>query len=396
MKKLTALFLVLTLLLGLVACSGTPENTENSLDIWQGVTGDTLELKVSGQDMVATLHKDGSVVLAGALEEDDYREAADFNERYQEYEAQLAYTNCYYGTYKAENGQIVLSCGAATFRRIIVKGKDAEAFKEAFIADKKAEDPSMDGKVDEVFDKGIVVSSDEGTQTIKGTLAGKELKLQSVQVHTKDGKLQSESVMRDDGSYTNTLYTDDGKEIREYNADNVCVQKTLYGSDDAIIYVEKTVSDEEGNSTTTRTDASGNVTYKQERLTEEYDGGKRVIQRRTENGVVTWSDIVDAEDDGLSIWTYYELSGETEINSVSVTGGVNDNEFSSHKVTNNGVLTEYQCHRYYAEGDVYYRQVTYVSDADVFAIRTQFRDGGENDAEIPAADYIHGEWERYS
>lgn len=401
MKK-TLFILFLTLALCLSGCSSQASTTDNAdtptgqIDIWQGVSGDSQELTLTEKNAVALIRKDGSADLV--MLRNDYIPAAQYGEQFAGYDAEMAYLTCYYGTYAIKGDNFILTMDATTYRRYDLRGADAEAFKQAYIDYQKQENPGeYADKIIEAFGKGIVTSQDDGTQTMDCTLNGQALKLLTIKYHSKDGILLSDTIMHDDGSYTSTTYFEDGtvSEVREYTSENTIVQKTVYTTGGDVEYIEKTTRDGQGNITTTRTDSNGNVIYLQESIKEKYDGGERVIQRRTENGIVTYCDITDQKDNGLTIWTFDEISGELVTHSMHITGGISEYEFSLHKVTNTGTLTEYQCQRYFAEGDVHFRHVSYISDQDVFEVTTQYRDGATNWDAIPAADYVHGEWEQY-
>lgn len=395
-KNLLIIFLVAVLCL--TGCTTTPSTSESAntpADLWQGVAADTLELSVSDRaEWTVVLNKDGTASLSALQKE--YQSAADYGDRFQDYDAEMGGFGRYYGTFQTEGENVVLTLNDQTYYCLVVRGKDAEAFKEAYIALQREEKFTNIEQIEAAFGKGYAPEEADGTLKVTFHFDGNALQVLTTQNYDEDGRLFGETVMREDRSYTNKTYYEDGnlEVVREYTADDTLTKETKYHPDGSVEYIEQHMIIDENTRTTTRTDADGNVLYLEEDIQEEYDGGKRTIHRRTENGVITYCDTVDEKDNGMSVWTFDEISGNQVTQRVHVSGGSLGDEYDLNKVTRDGKLTEYSCQRYYPETEaVRRRSISYNSETNIFELITDYRDGARNWNEIPASDYVHGDWE---
>ena len=398
MRNRTLLILFLAAVLCFTGCANNTNNSNSDLDIWCGVSGDTQELLVTGREMTVVLNKDGAANLSSQTNE--FVPASEFGDQFKDFDAEMGGFKRLYGTYKTEGGNLVLLLENLNFTCLAVRGKDADAFKEAYIAYRKTETPAEADAIEAAFGKGYAMSKSDGTQTLQFHYSNKELQILTIQNHNTEGILVSESVMNEDGSYTNTFYYEDGKirEVREYNSDDRCTKKTAYLTDGSVEYVETNVADGNGNATIIRKDAAGNVLLLEEHIKVEYESGNRTIQRRTEKGVVVYSNVCEERSNGLTVRVIDEIQGDVVCHTFEVHNEISGiEEFYQYKQTEADKLTAYQCSRYYGEeSDLRYRSVTYNMDTEVFSLIARYADGGENHNEIPASDYIHGEWENHS
>lgn len=121
------------------ANSGTADSNadggkEKEFDLWAGVEGDVRELSIelNGSSMTAVLNKDETGRL-DVLSSEGYTSVS--ADGYSDFDAEIATFSTIYGSYVVEENQIVVTCDAHVSYRIDVRGKDAEAFKSAYIED---------------------------------------------------------------------------------------------------------------------------------------------------------------------------------------------------------------------------------------------------------------------
>lgn len=392
MKK-SLLSLILILALFITGCAAPQGSGNGSNNIWTGVSGDTVEVTVDAFKMIIILNKDGSCSLSSIAS--NYMPATDYGDDFREFYAEMAGLLRFYGTYKAESGQIVMTLDNLEHYCLAVRGQDADAFKEAYLNYCETETPATYEYVKAAFEKGYTRSESEGTQTVTCKYESNVLTLLKIQNHDTAGVLVEESVINEDNSYVTTEYYADGtvNEVREYDTNNDLIMQTVYNSDGSLAYTEETTRST-NLKTTVRKDADGNVLMLHEHNTEFYDSGKRTTQRQTENGVVVFNQILDERNNGMTVLINETVEGDVVSYSIDVTGGIGDSEFYLYRQTEAGKLTVYQCSRYFPETeDIRYRSLRYNAETEIYELHTRSADGGENWTEIPASEYVPSDWE---
>ena len=414
MKRTLSILLALMLVFSLAACgkdtdSTSSSDTENAppttespsspndgtssetpKDLWSGVDGDSLTFSLNFIDeLVTTINRDGSCIVNSVLS--DYVNVADID--FPGLDAEVAVYYTYYGNYKIENDYIAVNCDAQAYYRMAVRGKDAEAFKTAFLEN------SLSAEYKDIFDKGIIRYEETGTILVSFTADPENCRLLKSSSLDKDGKLTSDIVANQDGSYIETLYHPNGNKslVSEYTADGECPKSTSYNEDGSLEYVETSQGDQYHN-TSTRVDVNGNIIQVDEYIQEELEDSQCITMKTTKTDYVDlW--IRQTFHDG----SLYEYTGVVDGNEfrehISLSPDGHNTTYYMSKYTVDGVVAEYHCFQSFMNievGDLRSRSITYDVYTDTYVLQEEYYDpsgGTAHETEIPAAEYTLAEWE---
>ncbi len=384
---------------------GDEGGEEDTLDIWKGVEGDTIEFSVTlaGSTSYVELNRDGSCRTYntfGTFTGEDYG--------HPEYDAELTVQASLYGSFEVKSGEVTATMDAQVYYYFAASGKDGDALKDICFESNFSEE-HREG----YYGKGVVMNESDGTQIVVVNYDGTSYVLAGVTLYDSDGAKVSHTVPNADGSYQSTAYYPNGNtaEIRSYDAEDNLTKLEIYSEEGTFEYAE-VVTREEGRYTVTRTDADGNVIHTKETLTnnKKYEnGGYRNETTEIENGVTVshsiFEEIYGADGMHISSYSFYEgVEDGKDIYRESYEDHRDPtNYYHCSKTTVDGVLTEYYCGiervtemEGYEKGRQY---VTYNPDQDIFSLTIEYVD--EFDFlngigfDYPADEYVHGEWETF-
>lgn len=364
-------------------------------DPWAGVDGDSVELQFTVSDQIfAGLKKDGTASMYYMAE--PYITAKDFG--FEEYDAEMGAYVYYYGTHKTENGNIVISVNNTMYLRYDVRGKDAQAFQNAYASYIKSENPNQADLVDKVFETGYPRwGEDKDSNIYVCTYTDGKLMPLNMKNIDENGVLLTETVYDDDGSYVTTNYTEDGAvdSVCEYTKEGELARQTKYNKDGKVEYVQTTLTNSKGVKVTTRVDGEGKEFYRHEQSKTQVSTGEKTVNKIFENGVQTSYEEIETRKNGLRVIYTITQEGDQKIERKDVDGGIGGNEYSMEKRTKNGVLTFYRCHRYLDKDGVHYFSVEYNAATDVYEELIRYTDGSEENREVPGDEYVRVDWEIY-
>lgn len=370
-------------------------NDVSAEEFWAGVEGDTQQFKWSLADNITVeLKKDGS--MSTYCLADAYHTAEDLG--FGEYDAEMAVYMYTYGTYQVENGKIVMTLNDTKYMRAEIRGKDATAFKEAYLAYLKAETPSQSDDLDKLFGDGYPRGEEsEDKQIITCVRVEEFLKPQVAKMVDKNGVLLSESVYADDHSHVDTEYAENGTitRVSEYDSEDTLIKRTQYDDNGNLQYVQTSATDANGMKVTARVDAQGNEIYREEYLKTQVGNVEKITRRIVENGVQVSYEENEHRENGLQIRYTMCLEGDEVVESKTVEGGIGEFEYYMYQRTLDGVVTYYTCQRYFDREDVAHIYVEYSADTGIYSLRTRDAFANQTEQEIPASEYVRGDWEIY-
>ena len=375
--------------------AGAVTTTTPEKDLWADAEGDTLQFKWSLAEYITIeLKKDGSASTYYLAE--DYCTAKDLG--FEEYDAEMGVYIYSYGTYQVENGKIVLKINDTDYMRAEIRGKDAKAFKETYIAYLKAETPSQSDDLDKLFGDGYVRwGESEDTQIITCTRAEDVLKPEVAKMVDKNGVLQTEAVYAEDNSHVDTDYTKNGtiECVREYDSEDTLIKRTQYDDNGKLEYVQTRTENANGTVIVSRVDGQGTEIYREEHSTITMGSVKKTTTKIVENGIQTSYEEIEYRENGLEIRYNMSLQGEDVVEYKVVEGGIGDPEYYMYKQTQGGAITYYTCQRYLDQDDPAFVSVEYDVSNAVYRLRERFRDGRETEIEVPDSEYVRRDWEVY-
>ena len=379
---------------GTTGGAGAPTGTVGStLDLWAGVAGDSQQFPVElwEREMTLTIYRDGTMKIDSRQSE--YMTAESLG--YAGLEAEMAGFLTYYGSYRAEKDQLLLSCEAQDYRRLDVRGKDAEALKKAY------SESNLGAGYEDIFDKGVVANTVPGTMQIVVSFRDDALMMAKLSQFDEAGNLQTLLEVRADGATVETSYYENGavELIWECAPDGTTVKRTAYLQDGTLSYVEE-ITNEDGWSVTTRTDGSGNVIRQEKYCREEQEGFERTTNIVVEQGVETYVSIIESHDDGIENSYYKTVNGNEVVLNISISrdGGYNP-LYSYYHRTVDGQTVEYSCFRQFYDiepGDLRVERVELIADMDCYRITREYYDpinGRWEEYEVAASAFEHFDWE---
>ena len=372
----------------------TPTGTVgNALDLWAGVAGDSQQFPVElwEDEMTLTIYRDGTMKIDNRQSE--YMTAESLG--YTGLEAEMAGFLTYYGSYRVEKDQILLSCDAQDYRRLDVRGKDAEALKKAY------SESNLGSGYEGIFDKGVVAHTVHGTMQIVISFQGDALLMGKLSQFDEAGKLQTLLEVHADGSSVETSYYETGavEQVREYAPDGTTVKRTVYLEDGTLSYTE-TLTHEDIWTVTTRMDGNGNVIRQQKFAREKLDGFERTTEIVTEQGVETYVSIFERHDNGRENSYYKTVKGNELIVNIAMNrDGSYNTLYSLYHRTVDGVTVEYSCFREFFDiqpGDLRVERVELIADMDCYRVSCEYYDpvnGRWEEYEVAASAFEHFDWE---
>lgn len=388
------------------ANSGTADSNadggkEKEFDLWAGVEGDVRELSIelNGSSMTAVLNKDETGRL-DVLSSEGYTSVS--ADGYSDFDAEIATFSTIYGSYVVEENQIVVTCDAHVSYRIDVRGKDAEAFKSAYIED-------MGEEYQDLFDKGMVMEEATGTYAVVLFVDGDACRIHTFTKYREDGNREEEMIVAEDGSWTETNYYENGvvSVVSEYSSEGDSVKRTSYNDDGSINFVSAYEYSEEGYVKTT-TDANGSIISVFEKKDETLEDNYYLrTEKTTEQGVMTMLEIYEwyeNEQGGMVIPNRYRETVTGNEKHIFIEMGRGDDwnyTYILEKAYVDDVITEYICRKFFEVkevGDLYEMRVEYMSEMDSYSVMEYYYDGGgynpkDNGENIPASEYVHADWE---
>ncbi len=410
MKKFLLILLTLSLLC-LTACgeanteaassntASTDTSTDTSkaesvptLDIWEGVKGDSIEKPVDTDDETSIkLFKNNECELNFS----EGWEPATVNGT--EYDCEWRIVTRAYGTYTISGDKINATAKTQQYLAIEVRGNDAEKWKTDFLESVKdsAEYESYKLAIESVCE---FPSKDGGSMKLTFTNTKVAFKIAEISRFDENGKIESLIKRNEDGSGTTTEY-DENEEIeyvQEFDANNETVKSTKY-EDGKVIYSENVESTKD-RKVTTRVDGDGNVIRTEEESYIYFDVNKKIASRKlTENGIVTLDYTVEYHDGGvMALEIEKTISDGIERILTTAYDSSGNSYYDKIVSTEKGELIEYRYWHDFGDTDGSIL-ITYIPGLDVYCIWEEFYDDhgyGTRENEIPATEYDPAEWEK--